>query len=819
MNHRSSRAIDRLLLLWGIERGVRVGSPSRCRAWGLLLAAFMLAGWCQGADLPTASFATPATTVTEGWQDIDIPVVLDRASATAVTVRYSVAPGGTAGNGSDYRLDAGSLTFNAGETSKTIRASILDDNGTVEADESFTVRLDSVSPGTLGTQSTHTITIHDNDMPVVQWQQASTWDNEEVGSLVVQLQMDRPSPFPVSVDFTCAGTATFGEDYQVTRRALTIPPGQTNFPLRIFVGIDAVYDPGETIILTLGNPVNSVLGSQRVHTVTIQDNGNLKSDSPFKNLPALAWTTATQAVGEGVGTVTATATLGASVGYEVTAAYEVTGTATLGVGVQGLPARGILTIPANSRTASVSFQVVQDSVAEPNETVVLTLAEPAGARLDGQTAETITITDDDGTVLPTVAFAAATSTAAESAGTVSIPVALSAVATTPVTVAVTVGGTAGGDDVSGIPASVTIPAGSRTAAIPVTVINDTVHESDETVVLTLASPQGATLATPAVHTLTIVDDDLVPVSITMANLAVIYDGTPHGISASTSPSGIELITTYDGSSTEPTEPGVYTVKAVVARSGYIGEATATLTIQDAGISIVSPTDGSVVTTNPVNVRITSFAAGNATIDEIRINSVLAALRPASPFDGGLALDLEDGNQVITAEVRTSSGHAYQKSITVTVAARPLPITILSPADDASFGQEWIFVQAQVSSQTAVVTIGGAPAVKTGYLANAWVHLSPGSNAITAVVSEGGRTGEDSVTVTFQPPVGYDPANDSDGDGVPDGQDLFPNDPLEWQDSDGDGVGDNEDADPNDPLVTSVIILTDPVPGQVITSSY
>jgi hypothetical protein len=40
--------------------------------------------------------------------------------------------------------------------------------------------------------------------------------------------------------------------------------------------------------------------------------------------------------------------------------------------------------------------------------------------------------------------------------------------------------------------------------------------------------------------------------------------------------------------------------------------------------------------------------------------------------------------------------------------------------------------------------------------------------------------------------------DSDGDGVPDYDDEFPDDPSEWDDSDGDGVGDNSDAFPVDP---------------------
>ncbi len=43
--------------------------------------------------------------------------------------------------------------------------------------------------------------------------------------------------------------------------------------------------------------------------------------------------------------------------------------------------------------------------------------------------------------------------------------------------------------------------------------------------------------------------------------------------------------------------------------------------------------------------------------------------------------------------------------------------------------------------------------------------------------------------------------DTDGDGVPDDEDAFPNDPNETEDTDGDGVGDNGDAFPNDPNET------------------
>lgn len=59
-----------------------------------------------------------------------------------------------------------------------------------------------------------------------------------------------------------------------------------------------------------------------------------------------------------------------------------------------------------------------------------------------------------------------------------------------------------------------------------------------------------------------------------------------------------------------------------------------------------------------------------------------------------------------------------------------------------------------------------------------------------------------------------PFLDSDGDGITDSDDAFPNDATETTDSDGDGVGDNTDAFPNDPdqTVASEDEASESVPG-------
>jgi hypothetical protein len=83
------------------------------------------------------------------------------------------------------------------------------------------------------------------------------------------------------------------------------------------------------------------------------------------------------------------------------------------------------------------------------------------------------------------------------------------VASQAVTVPFTVGGTAGSPGDYTITASpVTIPAGSTTGTITVTVVNDTVVEPSETVIVTLGAPTNAVLGAISAHTVTITDNDV-----------------------------------------------------------------------------------------------------------------------------------------------------------------------------------------------------------------------------------------------------------------------------------------------------------------------
>jgi hypothetical protein len=56
-----------------------------------------------------------------------------------------------------------------------------------------------------------------------------------------------------------------------------------------------------------------------------------------------------------------------------------------------------------------------------------------------------------------------------------------------------------------------IPAGSLTVDVPITIIDDSVIEMDETAILNLQVPPGVVLGTPSSFTLTIGDNDAPPV--------------------------------------------------------------------------------------------------------------------------------------------------------------------------------------------------------------------------------------------------------------------------------------------------------------------
>ena len=106
-----------------------------------------------------------------------------------------------------------------------------------------------------------------------------------------------------------------------------------------------------------------------------------------------------------------------------------------------------------------------------------------------------------------VAFSTAAQVVDESVGTVTLTVTLSAPVGQVVTVPYSVSGTATAADHNLVNGTISIAAGSTTGTKTFTVTDDTLHESNETVVVTLGAPTYAVLGSQTVHTVLILDND------------------------------------------------------------------------------------------------------------------------------------------------------------------------------------------------------------------------------------------------------------------------------------------------------------------------
>ena len=106
----------------------------------------------------TVSVAGPGSPVTEG-SSATFTFSLSRAALVPISVTYATG-NLSAFAGTDYAAASGSLSFAAGETSKTIAVSTLTDAST-ESDEAFQMRIVSVTGASVGTPASATATIKD----------------------------------------------------------------------------------------------------------------------------------------------------------------------------------------------------------------------------------------------------------------------------------------------------------------------------------------------------------------------------------------------------------------------------------------------------------------------------------------------------------------------------------------------------------------------------------------------------------------------------------------------------------------------------------
>jgi hypothetical protein len=446
--------------------------------------------------VPEVNWTAASQSGAENIGTMTVTAQLSVVSGLDVTVPFSVS--GTATDPADFTITVTPITITAGSLTANITITVVDDL-IDENDETVVVTMGVPTNATAGATDVHTATITDNDgVPEVNWTAAAQSGPESVGTMTVTAQLSSVSGLDVTVPFSVGGTATDPADYTITASPITITAGSLTADITITVVDDGLAEADETVIITMGVPTNATAGATDVHTATITDNDGQ---------PEVNWTAAAQSGAENVGTMTVTAQLSAVSGLDVTVPFSVGGTA-LDPADYTITASPI-TITAGSLTADITITVVDDGLAEADETVIVTMGVPTNATAGATYIHTATITDND--AVPEVNWTAASQSGDEAVGTMTVTAQLSAVSGLDVTVPFSVSGTALDPADYTITASpITITAGSLTADITITVVDDGIDENDETVVVTMGVPTNATAGSTDVHTATITDNDGVP---------------------------------------------------------------------------------------------------------------------------------------------------------------------------------------------------------------------------------------------------------------------------------------------------------------------
>ena len=624
-------------------------------------------------DPPTVAFSAITSNGSEAATPVTIPVTLSSAYSQAVTVGYSVTGGSATSGGTDFTLASGTLTFAAGVTSQDISIAVVNDTLS-ESNETIVVTLASPTVATLGANTTHTYTINDNDTPNVNFTTASSSGSEATTTVNIPVTLSFSSANTVTVDYSVTGgTATSGgTDFTLASGTLTYTAGVTSQDVSITVNNDALDEAGETIVITISNSSNAVIGATSAHTYTIND------DDPT---PTVAFSATTSNGSEATTPVTIPVTLSATSGQTVTVDYSVTGgTATAG-GTDFTLAAGTLTFTPGVTSQDISIAVVNDGNTEVDETIVVTLASPTNATLGTNTAHTYTINDNDP---PTVAFSSTTSSGSEATTPVTIPVTLSSAYSQTVTVGYSVTGgsaTSGGTDFILASGTLTFTAGVTSQDISIAVVNDTVTELNETIVVTLASPTVATLGTNTTHTYTINDNDPPTVA---------FSATTSNASEST---------------TSVTIP-------VILSSAYANTVTVNYSVTG-GTATGSGTDytlaaGTLTFTSGVTSQDISFTVLNDTLSEANETIIVTLASPT------------------VATLGTNTVHTYTIENDDTAPTVGFAATASSSGDESSTSRNVEVTLSAASGQTVTVTVTDTTGVGAGIAVSGTDYTAIGS---------------------------------------------------------------------------------------------
>ena len=603
----------------------------------------------------------------------------------AVTVSFTTA-NGSATAGADYAATSGTATFLAGEKTRQVTVPV---NGDALAllDESFSVNLSNASNATIADgQGVGTIT--DNDPQPSLAINDVTVGEGDAGTVTATftVRLSQVSGRVVTVSYASAsGTATSPGDYVTSSGVLSFAAGETTKTIVVTINGDLLDEANETFTIGLSAPTGAALADP-------SGLGTITDNDP---LPALSVSNATVTEGD-TGSTNAifTVSLSRASGLPITVNHATAnGTATAPADYQG--GAGALSFAAGETTKQVIVPVNGDTLDEPNETFVLSLASPTNATIgDGSGAGTIN--DND----PPSALSVSDITVAEGNGsTVNavFTVTLAPVSGRDVSVdfATTAGTAAAPGDFTATSGSLTFSAGQTTKSVTVAVNGDLLDEIDENFILGLSNPGSATIS-DGIGLGTITDND--PLPTLSVNDVTLTEGDGGPVAATfvvnlSAASGRDVTVDFATANGTAIAPGDY-----VARSGSLtfaaGETTKLVAVTVKGDTLDEPTESySLNLFNAQNATAADAQAVGTIIDNDGLPSaVVSDVRVAEGNSGQVNADF-------TVTLSATSGQ------TVTVTWATADATATAGEDYEAAGADLVFAPGR-TSRTFTVNVKG-----------------------------------------------------------------------------------------------------------------
>ena len=455
----------------------------------------------------TASFGASTYTAAEGGEAVTIAVNLSADPERTVNVPVNAHNQGGA-SADDYSGPPTTLTFNAGDTQKTLEFRATDD--TVDDDgESVKLTFGNLPTGvSAGSPSETVVSITDNDDPQVNVSfSAATYTAPEGGSATIAVQLDqapeRALTIPISHTPQDGASAA---DYSGVPTSVSFSATDTEKTFNFNATDDDVDDDGEKVKLGFGTlPSRVSAGTNSEATVSITD-----GDVPTVTV---SYENASYSVDEG-DDATIKVLLSADPERTVTVPLSKSGAdGATADDYSGVPAS--LTFNSSDTEKEFTLSATDDSTDDDGEKVNLGFGTlPAGVNPGTNSTATVNLNDDDHPSV-TAAFAQASYTVAEG-NEVSVTVNLSADPERTVSVPVNANNQDGATaaDHSGAPTTLVFNSGDTSKSFNFEAVQDTVDDDGESVKLTFGVlPAGVSASGTTESVVSITDDDVPSVTV------------------------------------------------------------------------------------------------------------------------------------------------------------------------------------------------------------------------------------------------------------------------------------------------------------------